>query len=716
MKTYKETVKGKVLKSMMKTSSNETVKGIRCDENTLTSKLTTLEETKPPLEAELVEMKAQVKSLETKLRTTEAELVGMKALVKSHTFHNALRKRTHWNGLLEDIPDLPTWIHEAVYRKCDAEKKQQNNPKKKGKQEGRRGLVIDGRGMNAFGEVAYQVAKHAGVPDKDIQTTSTCIRHQHQTIVPKLPGSYRPTKQWDFAVVRDGQLVCVVELKSIDDLGRNLSNRLEESLGQGDDFIEMLEHNNIHPDTIWNGYLIIAPFNKKTTHEGTHTYKTTVENLSIDSECLNCTYQERTVHWLRNMQTKRNWTKTGCGLYLKNEERVARDRIRPKGDELKRGDVVEAWNPDQSQWFGGTIYGIHDGSISRMLVNTEDGSVTITPGSTQATVTSTETTDDGTATAYSDGSIVTVGSDGTSSVTVVDASGESTRTVVNADGSITVTSADGQRVTTTSKDGKSVTVVSADGKTTKMVLMSDGMHITTNDDGSTSVSRPDGTTLSVSADGNTVTRVDPDGDCRKTVVTTNADGSVKRVVTSVDGSKLIIVTDADGVTTTINHEAPYESDRYEATENKDGRTTVTPPDGTTIRVSADKRTVTREDPDGTTTVTTTDADGSKTVVTRPDGSSEDGNTVTYTDGTTGKTTVVTVNDDGTTTTAEEDGRRRTISADGTESVIVNADDGTVDLSFDLHDLVFHDHRATDVSLLSFFLSMFAFLKKQYGGI
>jgi YD repeat-containing protein len=111
--------------------------------------------------------------------------------------------------------------------------------------------------------------------------------------------------------------------------------------------------------------------------------------------------------------------------------------------------------------------------------------------------------------------------------------------------------------------------------------------------------------------------VDPDG--RKTVVTTNADGSVKRVVTNVDGSKLIIVTDADGVTT-ITHEAPYESDRYEATENKDGSTTVTLPDGTTISVSADKKTVTRVDPDGTTTVTTTDADGSKTVVTRPDGS------------------------------------------------------------------------------------------------
>ena len=358
----------------------ETVKGTRCEGSTLASDSTTLEETKTQLEAKLVEMEALVKSLQTKLSVLEEAKADAESESKSTlaeiAFHNALRRRPHFNGLLEDIPDLPTWIHEAVYRKCDAEKKQ-----KKGKQEGLRAKVIDGRGMNAFGEVAYQVAKHAGVPDKDIQT-NTCT-HQHQTIVPKLPGYYRPTKQWDFAVVRDDQLVCVVELKSIDDLGRNLSNRLEESLGQGDDFIEMLKHNNIHPDTIWNGYLIIAPLNKKNTHKGTHTYKTTVKNLSIDSECLKLTYEERMVFWLRQMQSKKNWTKTGCGLYLMNEERVARNRIRRKGDEqqitdgavdvlsaapyiddLKKGDVVEAWNPNQSQWFGGKIYGIQeDGTV-----------------------------------------------------------------------------------------------------------------------------------------------------------------------------------------------------------------------------------------------------------------------------------------------------------------------------------------------------------------
>ena len=370
----------KVLKSMMKTFK-ETVKGIRCVESTLTSKLTTLDEMKPQLKANLVEIKALVKSLQTKLSvleeaTTDAESESESTLA-DNTFHHALRKRPHFNGLLEEIPDLPTWLHEAVYRKCDAEKKQQ-----KGKQEGLRAKVIDGRGMNAFGEVAYQVAKHAGVPDKDIQT-NTCTLSTNQKIVPKLPGYYRLTKQWDFAVVRDGQLMCIVELKSIDDPGRNLNNRIEESLGQGNDFIEMLEHKNIHPDTVWNGYLIIAPLNQKVTHNGTHTYETTVKQLSIDTECLKLTYEERMVFWLRQMQSKRNWTKTACGLYLKNEERVARNRIRRKGneqritasevealsaapyiDELKKGDVVEAWNPKQSQWFSGKIYGIHeDGTV-----------------------------------------------------------------------------------------------------------------------------------------------------------------------------------------------------------------------------------------------------------------------------------------------------------------------------------------------------------------
>ena len=49
----------------------------------------------------------------------------------------------------------------------------------------------------------------------------------------ELPGFFRPTKEWDLLVVRDGQLVVVLEAKSQvgPSFGNNFNNRTEEAMG-----------------------------------------------------------------------------------------------------------------------------------------------------------------------------------------------------------------------------------------------------------------------------------------------------------------------------------------------------------------------------------------------------------------------------------------------------------------------------------------------------
>ena len=49
----------------------------------------------------------------------------------------------------------------------------------------------------------------------------------------ELPGFFRPTKEWDLLVVRDGQLVLALEAKSQvgPSLGSNFNNRREEAVG-----------------------------------------------------------------------------------------------------------------------------------------------------------------------------------------------------------------------------------------------------------------------------------------------------------------------------------------------------------------------------------------------------------------------------------------------------------------------------------------------------
>ena len=103
-----------------------------------------------------------------------------------------------------------------------------------------------------------------GVPKSDI--FSNCALHKTGKL--ELPGFFRPTKQWDLLVVRDGCLLAAVELKAQvgPSFGNNFNNRAEEAIGNALDFwTAYREHAFLHSPQPWLGYLFLLEDHVKST-------------------------------------------------------------------------------------------------------------------------------------------------------------------------------------------------------------------------------------------------------------------------------------------------------------------------------------------------------------------------------------------------------------------------------------------------------------------
>ncbi|MFQ5850254.1 MAG: PaeR7I family type II restriction endonuclease, partial [Candidatus Binatia bacterium] len=76
----------------------------------------------------------------------------------------------------------------------------------------------------------------------------------------ELPGFFRPTKEWDLLVVRGGELIAAIELKSQvgPSFGNNFNNRTEEAMGTALDlwtaYREGAFNKTVRP---WLGYVFL---------------------------------------------------------------------------------------------------------------------------------------------------------------------------------------------------------------------------------------------------------------------------------------------------------------------------------------------------------------------------------------------------------------------------------------------------------------------------
>jgi len=88
---------------------------------------------------------------------------------------------------------------------------------------GLRSAVTGGAQMDGFIQLFTDLIVDAGIDDK-------CIFRKKSL---ELPGFFRPTKEWDLLVVKNGHLLVVIEAKSQagPSFGNNFNNRTEEAMG-----------------------------------------------------------------------------------------------------------------------------------------------------------------------------------------------------------------------------------------------------------------------------------------------------------------------------------------------------------------------------------------------------------------------------------------------------------------------------------------------------
>jgi hypothetical protein len=123
--------------------------------------------------------------------------------------------------------------------------------KKSGTDTGNRSAVTGGKQMDGFANLLRKIAVDSGVPNEYIISTRLAT----------IPGYFRPTKQWDFAITSPlNRLIACLELKSqVGSFGNNFNNRTEEALGSAVDVWTAFRE-GAFPFTQqpWLGYLLVV--------------------------------------------------------------------------------------------------------------------------------------------------------------------------------------------------------------------------------------------------------------------------------------------------------------------------------------------------------------------------------------------------------------------------------------------------------------------------
>ncbi len=147
---------------------------------------------------------------------------------------------------------------------------------------GSRGAVTSGRHADGFCELISSIVQDAGLSD-------ACVYNRARA---KLPGFFRPTKEWDVVVLSGSDLVAVVEVKSqVGSFGNNFNNRVEEALGNATDFWTAFRKGSFQPTARpWLGYLFLLE-ERDTSTRGTKRIK--LNPFPVDEEFQERSYAKR---------------------------------------------------------------------------------------------------------------------------------------------------------------------------------------------------------------------------------------------------------------------------------------------------------------------------------------------------------------------------------------------------------------------------------------
>ncbi len=127
-----------------------------------------------------------------------------------------------------------------------------------------------------------------------------------------LPGFYRTDKQWDILIVSEKQLQAAIELKSHvgKSVGNNINNRIEEALGNSEDFWTAYNKGSFASPQPWLGYLLLLEDNENTRAKP----DVQESHFPVMKEFKNITYAQRYEIFCRKAVLERKYT-SACLLY-----------------------------------------------------------------------------------------------------------------------------------------------------------------------------------------------------------------------------------------------------------------------------------------------------------------------------------------------------------------------------------------------------------------
>ena len=186
--------------------------------------------------------------------------------------------------------------------------------------QGSRSAVTGGAQMDGIITLLTEIILEAGIP-------AECIFNKKSL---ELPGFFRPTKEWDLLVVRNGQLLLAIEAKLQvgPSFGNNFNNRTEEAMGSAlclwTAFREGAFNSTIKP---WIGYFFML----EECENSIRPVKVQEPHFKVFPEFMNASYAKRYELFCRKLVRERHYSVSSFML-SKREQGLKGDYSEPAAD------------------------------------------------------------------------------------------------------------------------------------------------------------------------------------------------------------------------------------------------------------------------------------------------------------------------------------------------------------------------------------------------
>jgi hypothetical protein len=164
--------------------------------------------------------------------------------------------------------------------------------------QGNRSAVTGGKQLDGFIDLMTKVACDIGIPKNCIYTKGN-----------KIPGFFRPTKDWDVLIISPkGKLISVIEFKSqVGSFGNNFNNRTEEALGSAVDLWTAFKENGYpQKQPPWVGYLMLVEKSAKSTSK----VRIQEPHFGVREEFKNTSYIDRYAIFCQKLMMERHYSGT----------------------------------------------------------------------------------------------------------------------------------------------------------------------------------------------------------------------------------------------------------------------------------------------------------------------------------------------------------------------------------------------------------------------